>query len=315
MDHDINSMTEDIREYILDEIKSSKKEVINIQEDISNTNLNTMDIETEKNNIGLYTYGLAITQGNRKYMEDKYIVETFLDNPLFIILDGHRGSYVSDYCKKNLMRILKKINESSEQNSNIIEYFKLIFEKLILRLDNELLQYADEHSSGSTITLIYLLNTHVISVNLGDSRSIIINKNLTYTELTVDHKPYNPLEKKRIINAHGTVINNRINNDIAISRAIGDFRYKKQTDLTADKQLISNVPHIKLYTKTGEEKYLILSSDGIWDVFTNQKLIDYICLLQNKEHIYDIKDLSKKIIKKSFTYGNVDNTTLFIIKF
>jgi len=311
MEYDDDTMTEDIREYILDEIKSSKDTKDNL---LNVSNLQTYDIESEKNNINNYYYGIAITQGARRNMEDKYIIDIFLDNPIFIILDGHRGSYVSDYCKKNLMRILKNLNENMEHHSDIIKNFKILFSNLIKELDKELSKYSMEHNSGTTITIIYILHNYIFSINLGDSKAILIHKNFEHEQLTVEHKPYAPIEKKRIVKAHGTVINNRINNDIAISRALGDFRYKNQDSLKPHEQLISNIPHISVYARNNTEKYIVLSSDGTWDIFTNQKLVDYINKL-HKDNIYDIKDIANTIVKKSIKEGNSDNTTLCLIKF
>ena len=41
-----------------------------------------------------------------------------------------------------------------------------------------------------------------------------------------DHKPSNELEKERIQNAGGSVMIQRVNGSLAVSRALGDFEYK-----------------------------------------------------------------------------------------
>ena len=43
---------------------------------------------------------------------------------------------------------------------------------------------------------------------------------------TVDHKPANPPEMERIQNAGGSVLIQRVNGSLAVSRALGDFEYK-----------------------------------------------------------------------------------------
>ena len=45
-----------------------------------------------------------------------------------------------------------------------------------------------------------------------------------------DHKPMNDGEKRRIEEAGGRVMIQRINGSLAVSRALGDFEYKQRTD-------------------------------------------------------------------------------------
>jgi serine/threonine protein phosphatase PrpC len=314
MDYQMEMMSDDIREYIMDEINSNKeiKSISNSKIPIIHTK--SYDIESCRDVINKYQYGLALTQGRNINMEDKYIIESFLDNPLFIILDGHNGSYVSEYCKKNLMRILYKLNEEMDHsNSNIVNNFTVLFQKLIIKLEKELEQYSMEHNSGSTITVVYILTNYVITVNLGDSKALMVLNNFQYKELSMEHKPYNPIEKRRITEAKGNIINNKLNNDLDISRSLGDFRYKSQKVLTIENQLVSNIPNINIYNRDKSEQYIILSSNGIWDFLTNQKLIDFINKL-HKNKINNIGEISKKIIKQSIENGNIGNTTLIMIK-
>ena len=52
------------------------------------------------------------------------------------------------------------------------------------------------------------------------------------------------MEKQRITNADGYVSNNRVNGNLNLSRAFGDFYYKKNTKLGARDQLIISYPDI-----------------------------------------------------------------------
>lgn len=61
---------------------------------------------------------------------------------------------------------------------------------------------------------------------------------------TDDHKPYNPKERDRIQNAGGSVMIQRVNGSLAVSRALGDYEYKNVTGITACEQLVSPEPDV-----------------------------------------------------------------------
>ncbi len=61
-------------------------------------------------------------------------------------------------------------------------------------------------------------------------------------EMSIDHKPYLPVETARIEAAGGTVAMRRVNGDLAVSRALGDFVYKQGKDIKAEAQQVSAEP-------------------------------------------------------------------------
>ena len=71
---------------------------------------------------------------------------------------------------------------------------------------------------------------HIYCANSGDSRSVLARVSesgaLEAVALSEDHKPENTAEKTRIETAGGFVKDNRVNGNLALSRALGDFEYK-----------------------------------------------------------------------------------------
>ena len=57
-----------------------------------------------------------------------------------------------------------------------------------------------------------------------------------------DHKPSNPPERERIQNAGGSVMIQRVNGSLAVSRALGDFEYKNVDGKGPTEQLVSPEP-------------------------------------------------------------------------
>ena len=62
--------------------------------------------------------------------------------------------------------------------------------------------------------------------------------------MSIDHKPDDDLEKKRISQAGGYVTDGRMNGNLNLSRALGDMEYKRQKDRDRDCQLIISKPDI-----------------------------------------------------------------------
>ena len=63
--------------------------------------------------------------------------------------------------------------------------------------------------------------------NAGDSRTVSSVGGRALC-LTTDHKPGDERERKRIEDAGGFVEFNRVNGNLALSRALGDFAFKVQ---------------------------------------------------------------------------------------
>jgi serine/threonine protein phosphatase PrpC len=85
--------------------------------------------------------------------------------------------------------------------------------------------------------LFTLLNT-IFQANVGDSRAIacIAGKE---ESLSSDHKPSYPIEKRRIRAAGGWVEANRVNGNLALSRALGDFVFKRNESKSPEEQVVT----------------------------------------------------------------------------
>ncbi|KAA8517476.1 hypothetical protein F0562_017769 [Nyssa sinensis] len=140
----------------------------------------------------------------------------------------------------------------------------------------------DSYCSGTTAVTILKQCEHLVISNLGDSRAVLCtrgNRNqLTAVQLTVDLKPNLPGEVERIRNCKGRVFAMEEEPEVfrvwmpeencpglAMARAFGDFCLK-------DFGLIS-VPEVSYRKLTNKDEFIVLATDGVWDVLTNNEVI------------------------------------------
>ena len=132
-----------------------------------------------------------------------------------------------------------------------------------------------EDKSGSTAVACLVSPTHIYLINCGDSRAIAVSDNQIVLH-TLDHKPINPVERERIHNAGGSVMIQRVNGSLAVSRALGDYEYKSVEGKGPCEQLVSPEPEIYVHERTDKDEFVVLACDGIWDVMTNEDLKEFV---------------------------------------
>lgn len=69
-------------------------------------------------------------------------------------------------------------------------------------------------------------------------------------------------EKARICAAGGFVDFGRVNGNLALSRAIGDFEFKKSADLSPEQQIVTAFPDVIAHTITDDDEFLVIACDG-----------------------------------------------------
>jgi len=69
-------------------------------------------------------------------------------------------------------------------------------------------------------------------------------------------------EKARICAAGGFVDFGRVNGNLALSRAIGDFEFKKSAELSPEQQIVTAYPDVITHTITDDDEFLVIACDG-----------------------------------------------------
>ena len=74
----------------------------------------------------------------------------------------------------------------------------------------------------------------------------------------------------REMTAGGDRVQYRVNGNLNLCRALGDFEYKKRDDLGPEKQMITSCPDVYSW-ECKEGDIVVLACDGIFDVKTNRQ--------------------------------------------
>lgn len=194
---------------------------------------------------------------------------------------------------------------------------KLAFKKSYFDLDQEIriqdpICTGEDHS-GSTAVTAYVTPNHIICINTGDSRCILVTSE-GVVEMSHDHKPYNDDEKNRILDAGGIVVNKRVNGDLAVARALGDFGFKLRSDLPPEKQQVTCAPDVYIHPRNlNIDQFLVLACDGIWDVMTNEELAEFI--RNEMRYESDINEIACNAIDYCLEKGSRDNMSIIIVVF
>lgn len=231
--------------------------------------------ETSKCENDFLKVGASCMQGWRINMEDAHTQLLSLNNDknsaFFAVYDGHGGAKVAEYAGIHLHD--KIINQPAFKEGNISDAMK----KGFLEIDQDMLEDEEmkEELAGTTAICVLIRDRKIYCGNVGDSRSIASVRGRVQN-LSYDHKPNNELEAKRIVAAGGWVEFNRVNGNLALSRALGDFVFKKNEDKKAEDQIVTAYPDVHVRDLTSDHEFIVLACDGIWDVLSNEEVLEFV---------------------------------------
>lgn len=289
-----------------------------------NTTKTSEDGENE-----LLRYGVSAMQGWRMSMEDSHISSPDLDEniSLFAVFDGHGGAEVAKFCSDNFAKELKENNNYKEGN------YGLALQEAFLKMDEILMgengmdllrQYKQDTEmttcfAGCTANVVLIVGKKAYIANAGDSRCISYTNDSKVLALSKDHKPDDEEEKKRIVKAGGYVSDGRVNDNLNLSRAIGDLEYKKSTELKPEEQIISAYPDI-VEQSIEDQQFLIIGCDGIWETKTAEEICEITQDRLKTNPVGKISvvvgELLDMLIAKETTEGmGCDNMSCIIVQF
>ncbi|XP_052104249.1 protein phosphatase 1L-like [Mytilus californianus] len=262
--------------------------------------------ETKKGNAAVYAI-----QGRRPHMEDRFSIVYDLEHTkssIYGIFDGHGGEFAADFVEKTLfkkmmIRLLKSSLDHSQVNIS-----QMIMQEM-LDVDDQLLKVTRSNMdiSGTTAVLALVQDGTLTVANVGDSRGVLCDKAGQAVPVSFDHKPHLVQERQRIRNAGGFISFNgvwRVAGILAMSRALGDYPLK-------DKNLVIANPDILTFNISDlQPPFMILATDGLWDVFSNQEAVDYI-----SERLHEPHYGAKSLVLQAYYRGSLDNISVLVVNF
>ncbi|XP_062189487.1 probable protein phosphatase 2C 64 [Phragmites australis] len=213
------------------------------------------------------------------------------DGVLCGVFDGHgpHGHLVARRVRDALpLRLMSAVRASKAGLGMPAAAWRKAFARAYTAMDKDLLSHAtlDCFCSGSTAVTVLKLGSDLYMANVGDSRAVLGSRNgaggaMVAVQLTVDLKPDVPSEAERIKKCKGRVFALQDEPEVprvwlpyddapglAMARAFGDFCLK-------DYGVIS-VPEFFHWSVTEKDQFVILASDGVWDVLSNQEAVDIV---------------------------------------
>lgn len=298
--------------------KRSKSNVIGSNNNIKSNIINNLNNNehffhfNSPSNYNSYKEFSICLEKNAKYlmyMEDCFCIEKYFEDDanksLFCLFDGHGGNQVSSFLSKYFIDYFNKYLEKYPK-----EEMEILFKKIFKNLDLDIKKYITKSNEmGSTGTVIYItkecdpkigMKKIIYCANVGDTRSVLFTQN-DCKRMTYEHKCSDKFEEDRIKKSNGTIINNRLNGILSVSRAFGDFFLK-------GKGLISEPSIHKMEINSNITNYIVLCTDGIWDV-VNEEDIFYLTL-----NNHQTETICKEIIKLGIKRDSKDNMSCIVIK-
>jgi serine/threonine protein phosphatase PrpC len=242
-------------------------------------------------------FGTASAKGARPYMEDRHIIipeyslskEDPIQRSFAGVYDGHNGLLAADYAAECLHNYLAADGEfikctgvgkeGEQEEDRVAEALTKTFEvvdKGILDKCRELGQ-----RGGATAVVTLRLGDWLYAAHAGDSRAVLCRAGEAL-RLTEDHKPNVPRERKRVEGIGGRVEfarcwrvivtpgYGRPASGLAVSRSFGDPDFKEPLEF------VTATPDVIREKLVPEDSFLIMASDGLWDVITDEQACDIV---------------------------------------
>jgi len=243
----------------------------------------------------LLPFGIGEVAGWRVLMEDARCAHSPLlgDDAcaLFGVFDGHGGPFAARYAATHFERFFTRTDAWVQHDLSVASLSNALTSAM-LQFDEELSRTPlmdwkglanTAEVSGSTAVVALVTPAHVVVANCGDCRAVAMKAlegkeagPWMFEALTKDHKPELPLERERIEAAGHQVENGRVDGVLAVSRGLGDFRFKQQLEKPVEAQAVTALPELQVHSRSAQDQVLLMACDGVWDVISEKEATEFM---------------------------------------
>ncbi|CAK7339874.1 unnamed protein product [Dovyalis caffra] len=275
----------------------------------------SLRIWLDSSNVGLayhpiLSWGSFATCGKRETMEDTHFLLPHLCNEkdihAFGIFDGHRGAAAAEFSAQAIPGFLQSIGSASSPDTALIEAFVSTDVAFRNELDahckSRKVVQKDWHP-GCTAIVALIVTNKLFVANAGDCKTILCRAGKAFP-LSKDHVASCIEERERVLSAGGQVkwqVDTwRVGNAaLQVTRSIGDDDLKPA--VTAEPEIIETV-------LSAEDEFLVMASDGLWDVMSSADVIRII-----KDTVKEPGMCSKRLATEAAERGSKDNITVIVV--
>jgi serine/threonine protein phosphatase PrpC len=244
-------------------------------------------------------------QGGRQYNEDRYMQGASQGVDFFGVFDGHNGSAVADACARNFASsLIANVGCATDMDGPGAE---TRLRRAFQAVDDAARSSVPQADVGSTACVLVLTMTDMWVANAGDTRAVLKTRSRT-VDLSTDHKPDRPDELRRIQAAGGFLTRGsdgcyRIMGGLNLSRALGDWSTRPMVVPTPD------VTHRR--RRTGGDEYIVIASDGVWDVLPSAAVTD---IIDRQPHTRrGVTTALQSVLRAARARGSTDNVTILYV--
>ncbi|XP_037495003.1 protein kinase and PP2C-like domain-containing protein [Jatropha curcas] len=255
------------------------------------------------------SWGSFATCGRRETMEDIHFLMPQICNEkdihFFAIFDGHRGAAAAEFSAQALPGFLQSLACTSSPHDALLEAF--VSTDVAFRNELDSLRkskgFIKDWHPGCTAVASLIIRNKLFVANAGDCRTILCRAGNAFP-LSKDHVASCPEERERVVRAGGQVkwqIDTwRVGPAaLQVTRSIGD------DDL---KPAVSAEPDISETTLSAEDEFLVMASDGLWDVVSNAEVVNII-----RDTVKEPAMCSKRLATEAAERGSKDNITVIVV--